>query len=126
VKDNNLLGKFELSRIHPASRSVPNIEVTFDLDADGIPNVKNTNNSNHITITNGGRLPKELIERMVQEAEDKAASACMLVKNNPESYACYLCGTMATLRSTRPFHGSITCLEITSADPAFEDDDLKI
>ena len=97
MKDNNLLGKFELSRIHPASRSVPNIEVTFDLDADGIPNVKNTNNSNHITITNGGRLPKELIERMVQEAEDKATSACMLVKNNPESYACYLCGTMATL-----------------------------
>ena len=37
VKDNNLLGKFELSRIHPASRSVPNIEVTFDLDADGTP-----------------------------------------------------------------------------------------
>ena len=74
TKDNNLLGKFELSGIPPAPRGVPQIEVTFDIDANGILNVsasdKTTGKSNRITITNDkGRLSKEEIERMVQEAE---------------------------------------------------------
>ncbi|UYV71068.1 Hsc70-4 [Cordylochernes scorpioides] len=74
TKDNNLLGKFELTGIPPAPRGVPQIEVTFDIDANGILNVsavdKSTGKQNKITITNDkGRLSKEEIERMVKEAE---------------------------------------------------------
>merc|ERR1712151_178626 len=73
TKDNNILGKFELSGIPPAPRGVPQIEVTFDVDANGILNVsasdKSTGKSQKITITNDkGRLSKEEIERMVNEA----------------------------------------------------------
>ncbi|KAK7017930.1 hypothetical protein SK128_003228 [Halocaridina rubra] len=74
TKDNNLLGKFELSGIPPAPRGVPQIEVTFDIDANGILNVsavdKSTGKENKITITNDkGRLSKEEIDRMVHDAE---------------------------------------------------------
>merc|ERR1712219_9565 len=74
TKDNNLLGGFELSGIPPAPRGVPQIEVTFDVDANGILNVsamdKSTGKQNKITITNDkGRLSKEEIERMVNDAE---------------------------------------------------------
>merc|ERR1712113_604767 len=74
TKDNHLLGKFELTGIPPAPRGVPQIEVTFDVDANGILNVsavdKSTGKENKITITNDkGRLSKEEIERMVQDAE---------------------------------------------------------
>merc|ERR1711967_143532 len=75
TKDNNLLGKFELGGIPPAPRGVPQIEVTFDVDANGILNVgaqdKGTGKNEKITITNDkGRLSQEDIERMVQEAEE--------------------------------------------------------
>ncbi|KAG2145495.1 heat shock protein 70 family [Suillus bovinus] len=78
TKDNNLLGKFELSGIPPAPRGVPQIEVTFEIDANGIMKVgasdKGTGKSESITITNEkGRLSKEDIERMVREAEDFAS-----------------------------------------------------
>ena len=96
TKDNNLLGKFELSGIPPAPRGVPQIEVTFDIDANGILNVsaydRTTKRSNHITITNDkGRLSKEEIERMVAEAEkfkaeNEAAIARISSKNGLESY----------------------------------------
>jgi heat shock 70kDa protein 1/2/6/8 len=74
TRDNNLLGKFELSGIPPAPRGVPQIEVTFDIDANGILNVsaedKSTKKTSRITITNDkGRLSKEQIERMVKDAE---------------------------------------------------------
>ncbi|ROT62011.1 heat shock protein 70 [Penaeus vannamei] len=74
TKDNNLLGKFDLSGIAPAPRGVPQIEVTFDIDANGILNVsamdKSTGKENRITISNDkGRLSKEEIDRMVSEAE---------------------------------------------------------
>merc|ERR1719503_330516 len=74
TKDNNLLGKFQLDGIPPAPRGVPQIEVTFDLDANGIMNVsaleKGTGKTNKIVITNDkGRLSKEEIERMLAEAE---------------------------------------------------------
>ncbi|KAJ8303099.1 hypothetical protein KUTeg_019495 [Tegillarca granosa] len=74
TKDNNLLGRFELDGIPPAPRGVPQIEVTFDIDANGILNVsamdKSTQKSNKITITNDkGRLSKEDIDRMVNDAE---------------------------------------------------------
>ncbi|OQV20243.1 Heat shock cognate 71 kDa protein [Hypsibius exemplaris] len=74
TKDNNQLGKFELAGIPPAPRGVPQIEVTFDVDANGILNVsavdKSTGKENKCTITNDkGRLTKEQIEKMVNEAE---------------------------------------------------------
>ena len=97
TKDNNLLGKFELSGIPPAPRGVPQIEVTFDVDANAILNVsaadKTTGRSEKITITNDkGRLSKEDIERMVAEAEkfkaeDDAAAERIHAKNGLESYA---------------------------------------
>jgi len=97
TKDNNLLGKFELSGIPPAPRGVPQIEVTFDLDANSILSVnaadKTSGKSEKITITNDkGRLSKEDIERMVSEAEkykaeDEEATARISAKNGLESYA---------------------------------------
>ena len=74
TKDNNILGKFQLDGIPPAPRGTPQIEVVFDLDANGVLNVNATDKaggkSNKITITNDkGRLSKEDIERMVTEAE---------------------------------------------------------
>ncbi|XP_048759157.2 heat shock protein 70 B2 [Ostrea edulis] len=74
TKDNNKLGTFELNGIPPSPRGVPQIEVEFDIDANGIMNVsakdKSTGKSNRITITNDkGRLSKADIERMVNEAE---------------------------------------------------------
>lgn len=71
TKDNNLLGKFELSGIPPAPRGVPQINVTFDVDANGILNVsaeeKTTGKKNKITITNDkGTLSKDDVERMVK------------------------------------------------------------
>jgi L1 cell adhesion molecule like protein len=104
TKDNNILGKFELSGIPPAPRGVPQIEVTFDVDANGILNVtaadKTTGKSNRITITNDkGRLSKEEIERMVNDAEkykaeDDAAAARISAKNGLESYAYNLRNTI--------------------------------
>jgi L1 cell adhesion molecule like protein len=78
TKDNNLLGKFELTGIPPAPRGIPQIEVSFDIDANGILNVtaedKKSGNKNRITITNDkGRLSKEQIEKMVREAEQYKA-----------------------------------------------------
>jgi heat shock protein 5 len=78
TKDNNLLGKFELSGIPPAPRGVPQIEVTFEIDANGIMKVaaadKGTGKSESITITNEkGRLSQEEIDRMVADAEKFAS-----------------------------------------------------
>jgi heat shock protein 1/8 len=97
TKDNNLLGKFDLTGIPPAPRGVPQIEVTFDIDANGILNVsaadKSTGKENKITITNDkGRLSKEDIERMVNDAEkykqeDEAQKDRVQAKNELESYA---------------------------------------
>ena len=74
TRDNNLLGTFNLSGIPPAPRGVPKIEVTFDLDANGILNVSAKDNSSgkmeRITIKNDkGRLSKEDIEKMLADAE---------------------------------------------------------
>ena len=78
TKDNNLLGKFELTSIPPAPRGVPQIEVAFEIDANGIMKVsaadKGTGKSESITITNEkGRLTQDEIDRMVAEAEEFAA-----------------------------------------------------
>merc|ERR1711979_104454 len=96
TKDNHLLGKFDLTGIPPAPRGVPQIEVTFDIDANGILNVsacdKSTGKQNKITITNDkGRLSKEEIERMVNDAEkfkadDEKQKERISAKNGLESY----------------------------------------
>jgi len=99
TKDNNLLGKFELGGIPPAPRGTPQVEVTFDIDANGVLNVTAedkgaSGKKANITITNDkGRLSKDDIERMVREAEqfadeDKAAAEKIQAKNGLESY-CY-------------------------------------
>ena len=104
TKDNHLLGKFELTGIPPAPRGYPQIEVTFDMDANGILNVsaldKTTGRSNRITITNDkGRLSKEEIEKMVQEAEkfkkeDEEVAERIGARNGLESFAYNLRNTM--------------------------------
>ena len=97
TKDNNLLGKFELTGIPAAPRGVPQIEVSFELDASGILKVsagdKGTGKSESITITNDkGRLSNEEIERMVAEAEqyaeeDKITREKIEARNGLETYA---------------------------------------
>ena len=96
TRDCNRLGEFKLEGIPPMPRGVPHIEVSFDIDANGILNVsaaeKSTGKSNKITITNDkGRLSKDDIERMVQEAEKHAADDKLRMervesKNQVESY----------------------------------------
>jgi len=77
TRDNKPLGTFELTGIAPAPRGVPQVEVTFDIDANGIVHVsakdKGTGKEQSMTITGGSSLPKEDIERMVREGEEHAA-----------------------------------------------------
>jgi len=104
TRDNNILGKFELSGIPPMPRGKPQIEVTFDLDANGILQVgavdKTTGKSERITITNDkGRLSSEQIERMVNEAErykddDKIQRDRIESKNHLENYSYSLRSTL--------------------------------
>jgi L1 cell adhesion molecule like protein len=96
TKDNNLLGTFRLEGIPPMPRGIPQIEISYDLDANGILNVsaseKSSGKSNKITITNDkGRLSKAQVERMVEEAEkfaeeDKAKVATIEARNELETY----------------------------------------
>merc|ERR1711966_523865 len=96
TKDNHLLGKFELTGLPPAPRGVPQIEVSFEVDANGILQVsaedKGTGKAEKITITaEKGRLSQEEIDRMVQEAEefaeeDKKVKERIDSRNSLESY----------------------------------------
>ena len=96
TKDNNLLGRFELSGIPPAPRGVPKIKVSFDIDANGILNVsakdESTGRTNAITITNdSGRLSKADIDRMVADAEkyrkeDELQRETIEARNSLENY----------------------------------------
>ena len=104
TKDNHLLGRFDLTGIPPAPRGVPQIEVTFDIDANGILNVtaleKGTGKNNKITITNdNGRLSASEVERMVQDAEkykqeDDKQRERVQSKNELEAYAYSVKNTM--------------------------------
>ena len=127
TKDNNLLGKFELSGIPPAPRGVPQIEVTFDIDANGILNVsaleKGTGKTQKITITNDkGRLSKEDIEKMVNEAEkfkeeDEKEAARVQAKNQLESYAYSLKNSL----SEEQFKSKLDASEIEEVTKAAEE-----
>lgn len=96
TKDNNLLGRFDLQGIPPAPRGIPQIEVAFDIDANGILNVsakdKSTGKNNQIKISNDkGRLNKDQIEKMVKNAEkykkeDDAQREKITARNSLESY----------------------------------------
>ena len=110
AKDNNRLGKFELTGIPPAPRGVPQIEVTFSLDANGILKVeaadKGTGKSESITITNEkGRLSKDEIDRMVEEAEkyaqqDQELKEKIEARNSLENYAHVLRGQLSDTSET--------------------------
>lgn len=104
TKDNNLLGKFDLTGIPPAPRGVPQIEVSFDLDANGILNVsaleKGSGKAQKITITNDkGRLSKEDIEKMVADAEkfkedDEKQKKRIETRNGLETYVYNVRGSL--------------------------------
>ncbi|UKF28390.1 molecular chaperone DnaK [Clavibacter nebraskensis] len=96
TRDNKNLGTFELTGIAPAPRGIPQVEVTFDIDANGIVHVsakdKGTGKEQSMTITGGSSLAKEDIERMVREAEEHAAEDKTRreqaeVRNNAEQLA---------------------------------------
>merc|ERR1712176_1029276 len=115
TKDNNSLGKFHLDGVPPAPRGVPQIEVTFDIDANGILNVnaqdKSTGKSNQITITNEkGRLSQSEIDRMVQEAEkyraeDEANKGKVEAKNGLENYCFTMRNTLQEEKLKDKFEG---------------------
>merc|ERR1712159_831335 len=115
TKDNNLLGKFHLDGIPPAPRGVPQIEVTFDIDANGILNVsaaeKSTGKSNQITITSEkGRLSQAEIDRMVSEAEkyraeDEQNKSKIEAKNGLENYCFTMRNTLQEEKLKDKFEG---------------------
>jgi heat shock protein 5 len=127
TKDNRELGKFELSGIPAAPRGVPKIQVTFELDADGILHVsakdEGTSKTETITIKNDkGRLSPEEIERMVKEAEqfaeeDKKLKDRVDAKNNLETFAH---GIKTQLNDDKKIEGKIsaedkkTCIDAAS------------
>ena len=104
TKDNHMLGQFNLEGIPPAPRGVPQIEVTFDIDANGILNVsatdKGTTKTQNITITNEkGRLSKDEIEKMVNDAEkykeeDEKIRKGVDAKNSLENYCFQIKNTL--------------------------------
>ena len=127
TKDNHMLGKFNLEGIPPAPRGVPQIEVTFDIDANGILNVsavdKGTGKQNKITITNDkGRLSKEDIERMVNEAEKFRAEDDLIrkkveAKNGLENY----CFQMKNTLNEEKLKTIFTADEKTTIEQAAQD-----
>merc|ERR1711957_912985 len=124
TKDNNELGKFNLEGVPPAPRGVPQIEVTFDIDANGILNVsavdKGTGKQTKITITNDkGRLSKEEIEKMVQDAEkykaeDELTKKKVEAKNGLENY----CFQMKNTLNEEELKAEFTTDEITVVEEA--------
>lgn len=112
TKDNNMLGNFHLDGIPPAPRGVPQIEVSFDIDANGIMNIsaadKSTGKSNKVTITNDkGRLSKEDIEEMIKKAEqfkeeDEKLKENIEAKNGLENYLYNLKNSMVKKDDSPP------------------------
>lgn len=127
TKDNNMLGKFHLEGISPAPRGVPQIEVSFDVDANGIMNVsakdKTTGKEEKITIQNDkGRLSQDDIDRMVDEAkkyeeEDKKMKQRIEAKNSLENY----CYTLKTSLEDEANKQKISSEELTTVTSKVEE-----
>lgn len=119
AKDNKSLGKFHLAGIPPAPARVPQVEVTFDIDANGILQVsaqdKATGNQNKITITGSGNLNRDEIDRMMKEAElnadaDKKAQEALTLKNEADALA-YRCEKFVRENSDKISDGDKTAIE---------------
>lgn len=127
TKDNNILGKFQLEGIPPMPRGVPQIDVTFDIDANGILNVsaaeKSTGKEQKITIKNDkGRMSADEIERLVQEAErykaqDEANRARIEAKNSLENYAYQIRNTL----SDEKMAGKLSASDKSKVDAAINE-----
>ncbi|GIX46994.1 MAG: chaperone protein DnaK [Candidatus Tectimicrobiota bacterium] len=113
AKDNRMLGRFRLEGIRPAPRGVPQIEVTFDIDANGILNVtardKDTGKEQKITISGSTNLDKSEIERMIREAEahaaeDKARREEIELRNHADSLAYQVERTLREMGEQVPLH----------------------
>ena len=127
TKDNNILGKFQLEGIPPMPRGVPQIDVTFDIDANGILNVsaceKSTGKEQKITIKNDkGRMSADEIERLVQEAErykaqDEANRARIEAKNSLENYAYQIKNTL----SDEKMAGKLSASDKSKVDAAINE-----
>merc|ERR1711974_264555 len=127
TRDNHLLGKFDLTNIPPAPRGVPQIEVTFDVDSNGILNVsaleKGSGKAEKITITNDkGRLSKEEIDKMVADAEkfkgeDDQQKERIAAKNSLESFIFNLKSSL----DNEQIKSKLSSEEISGAQSALED-----
>lgn len=127
TKDNNLLGHFELEDLPAMPRGVPQIEITYDVDANSILNVsaveKSTGKSNKIVITNEkGRLTKEEVERMVNDAEkykeeDEKLKSIFDAKNNLESYIVNMKNTI----NEEKFKGKLQEDELSTIQSALDE-----
>jgi len=127
TRDNHKLGSFDLTGIPPAPKGVPSIEVTFEIDANGVLNVsacdKSTGNQNKITITNDkGRLSKEDIEKMVNDAEkfkadDDAQREKMAARNELETY----CFNMKSTIEGRSVRQKMTTSDLNTVENACDE-----
>jgi len=127
TRDNHKLGSFDLTGIPPAPKGVPSIEVTFEIDANGVLNVsacdKSTGNQNKITITNDkGRLSKEDIEKMVNDAEkfkadDDAQREKMAARNELETY----CFNMKSTIEGRSVRQKMTTSDLKTVENACDE-----
>ena len=135
VADNKLLGQFDLSGIPPAPRGVPQVEVTFDIDANGIVHVhakdKSTGKEQKVTIQSSGGLSKEEVERMVKQAEDfkdEDAKRRELVDLKNEAYNVY----ETTQKQLEEFRSKLPAEEIENIEKAlsnlneWKDKDLQV
>jgi molecular chaperone DnaK len=123
ARDNKVLGQFRLDGIPPAPRGMPQIEVSFDIDANGIVHVsakdKATNKEQHITITNSSGLSESEIERMVQEAkaheaDDKKAKETVEKRNHLDSVI------FQTERSLKEYKDKLSANDVTTIEQAIE------
>ncbi|MFT5684552.1 MAG: molecular chaperone DnaK [Myxococcota bacterium] len=135
AKDNRLLGTFRLDSIPPAARGVPQIEVTFDIDANGILNVaakdKASGKEQHITITSSSGLSSDDVDRLVREAEsneaeDGARRELIEARNNLDNLVYQTEKVLNEHREKLP-EGEVTSIEgeLTRAKEALDTDDLK-
>lgn len=134
AKDNRVLGRFRLEGIRPAPRGIPQIKVTFDIDANGILNVtakdQETGKEQKVTISESTNLPKDEVERMVHDAqshaaEDKNRRETVEARNQADSLAYQLERTLSDLGDKVPVHEKARCEQlIADTRQAVKDESL--